>query len=333
MSSEETEVKKVPFTILTGFLGAGKTTVLNRVLSHAGGNRIAVLVNELGRIDIDSRLILSRGGDVLELAGGCVCCKVDIKNDLWDGIADIIRRSKPDHVILETTGIAEPGAIIDGFRYIPDDQKDCVEPVGIVCVVEAEAGPRAIEEREEAREQIRCADRLLLSKLDLASAESLRALHACLDGLNTEAERASFPQGEDTSHALRTWIMEPRKVSEGRPHEHSHSQGQLAAISFADASPLLGERLLALVKRYQSHLFRVKGYVHIADEDKRGYIELAGDRVSLSFEEDWPEGVERTSEIVMIGSELDEAAIRRQLWACRAGTGVEAVETVDPYAD
>jgi G3E family GTPase len=82
-----------PFTILTGFLGAGKTTVLNRVLSTPQGMRVAVLVNELGRVSIDSQLIVSRGGDVLELAGGCVCCKIDVKNDLWDGILDVIRRS------------------------------------------------------------------------------------------------------------------------------------------------------------------------------------------------------------------------------------------------
>ena len=104
---------RVPFTILTGWLGAGKTTALNRMLAAPHGRRIAVLVNELGRISIDTQLIVARGGDVLELAGGCVCCKIDTKNDLWDGIGDIIARSEPDHVVLETTGIAEPAAILD----------------------------------------------------------------------------------------------------------------------------------------------------------------------------------------------------------------------------
>src|ERR1700742_4169156 len=106
---------RVPFTILTGWLGAGKTTVLNRMLAAPGGKRIAVLVNELGRISIDTQLIVGAGGDVLELAGGCVCCKVDIKNDLWDGIGELVRRTAPDHVVLETTGIAEPAAIFEGL--------------------------------------------------------------------------------------------------------------------------------------------------------------------------------------------------------------------------
>src|SRR5204862_443859 len=83
------------------------------------------------RISIDTQLILGRGGDVLELAGGCVCCKVDIKNDLWDGIADIVARSSPDAVVLETTGIAEPAAILDGLIRVPDAVRERIVPAGV----------------------------------------------------------------------------------------------------------------------------------------------------------------------------------------------------------
>src|SRR5512143_3273383 len=149
-------MSRVPFTILTGWLGAGKTTALNRMLGAPHGKRIAVLVNELGRISIDTQLILSRGGDVLELAGGCVCCKVDTKNDLWDGIADVIRRSSPEHVVLETTGIAEPAAILDTLADGPlaAIARGKIEPVGVVCVVDGEAGAATIDRRDEAREQL-----------------------------------------------------------------------------------------------------------------------------------------------------------------------------------
>src|SRR3954464_3662446 len=114
---------RVPFRILTGWLGAGQTTALNRMLASSRRRRIAVLVNELGRISIDTQLIVGRGGDVLELAGGCVCCKVDLKSDLWDGIADIVARANPDHVVLETTGIAEPAAILENLHRVPDTMK------------------------------------------------------------------------------------------------------------------------------------------------------------------------------------------------------------------
>ncbi|MBZ0233895.1 MAG: hypothetical protein K8M05_16325, partial [Deltaproteobacteria bacterium] len=115
---------RIPFTILTGFLGAGKTTTLNRVLAAPHGRRVAVLVNELGRIAIDSKLILFRGSDVLELAGGCVCCKLDVKSDLWDGIAEVVKRTSPDQVVLETTGIAEPAAILEGLDRVPAAARD-----------------------------------------------------------------------------------------------------------------------------------------------------------------------------------------------------------------
>src|SRR5439155_15367481 len=134
-------MSRVPFTILTGWLGAGKTTALNRMLGAPHGKRIAVLVNELGRISIDTQLIVGRGGDVLELAGGCVCCKVDIKNDLWDGIGDIVTRSAPgrqiDCVILETTGIAEPAAILDGLVRVRESVRERIRPAGVICVVDA----------------------------------------------------------------------------------------------------------------------------------------------------------------------------------------------------
>jgi G3E family GTPase len=308
----------VPFTILTGFLGAGKTTLLNRILGAAGGRRIAVLVNELGRIAIDSKLILSRGGDVLELAGGCVCCKVDIKNDLWDGIADVIERSKPDHVILETTGIAEPGAILDGFRYLPEERRNCVAPVGIITIVEAEAGPRILESRREAREQVLCADRLLLSKLDLATPQQASALHHSLDAINPEAERASFPLDDSASRALTDWVLLHKHPKSSKPHSHSHAQGQLIAISFAEKAPLLEDRLLGLIEQFRSRLYRVKGFVHIAGNSRRAFLELAGDRISIKFGDEWGSD-EPKSELVMIGDDLDEAQVRRQLWACRAG--------------
>jgi G3E family GTPase len=311
------EKSRVPFTILTGFLGAGKTTVLNRMLANPGGRRIAVLVNELGRVAIDGSLIVSRGGDILELAGGCVCCKVDIKNDLWDGIVDVIERSKPDHVVLETTGIAEPAAILEGLRYLPESHLERVAPAGVVCVVEAEAGPRTLKAREEAREQVLCADALLLSKLDRATPEQAQELHDALDELGADCERASFPLTDDASHALTAWVLTPRESKETRPHTHSHSQGQLIAASFVDDAPLLGGPVLRLVQEMRPQLYRVKGFVHIAGQEERGFLELAGDSIELRQGDPWGDEKPRT-ELVFIGDDVDEAALRRRLWACRA---------------
>jgi len=210
-------MKRVPFTILTGWLGAGKTTALNRMLAAQHGKRIAVLVNELGRISIDTQLIIGRGGDVLELAGGCVCCKVDIKNDLWDGIGDIVARSSPDCVVLETTGIAEPAAILDGLVRVPDAVRDRVHPAGVVCVVDAESGAAALDRRDEAREQVKTADRVLLSKLDVAAASDVRATHARLDALAplSASTTHTTPAGMIRSRCASGTLTSPSRIAAG----------------------------------------------------------------------------------------------------------------------
>jgi G3E family GTPase len=331
---------KVPFTILTGWLGAGKTTALNRMLGATHGKRIAVLVNELGRISIDTQLILSRGSDVLELAGGCVCCKLDLKTDLWDGIADIITRSRPDHVVLETTGIAEPAAILEGLVRSIDhpwrERKpgaplltDLVVPAGVVCVVYAATGAAALSEREEARGQAQAADRVLLAKLDVASSDAVRRCHAQLDELAPHAERASFPS--DATRALTAWLLEARKLhawtmpSVDHGHGHSHAHGahhhanQLIAVTFTDDAPLVGERVLAVALALGDRLVRAKGFVHLAGDDRRGFLERAGLRTELRHEGVWGTAPRRT-ELVLIGDDLDEAALHRALWACRAGS-------------
>jgi len=327
---------KTPFTILSGWLGAGKTTALNRMLAAPGGRRIAVLVNELGRISIDTQLIVGQGGDVLELAGGCVCCKVDIKNDLWEGIADIVERSRPDHVVLETTGIAEPAAILDSLVAPLKAEDDAIaakrakeqaaarqhiQPAGVICVVDAESGAAALAEREEAEAQAVAADRILISKLDVATADAVRQTHARLDLLASDAERASFPRGED--HALTSWLLEPRKLRAWttRTHDHAgddhHHGGQLTAVTFADDAPLVAERVLAVLESLGPRLVRAKGFVVLAGDDRRGFVERAGIRTSLERREPWGTAPRRT-EIVLIGDDLDEAALRRALWACRA---------------
>jgi G3E family GTPase len=327
---------KTPFTILTGWLGAGKTTALNRMLAAPHGKRIAVLVNELGRISIDTQLIVGSGGDVLELAGGCVCCKVDIKNDLWEGIADVVARSRPDHVVLETTGIAEPAAILDSLVDAPPRSEEigakraaeqaaarqAIAPAGVVCVVDAETGASALADREEAAAQATAADRVLISKLDVAPPAAVRATHTRLDTLAPDAERAAFPA--DQALAMTAWLLEPRPLRAWtqRVHDHPgashHHGGQLVAIAFTDDAPLVGERVLAVLDGLGASLVRAKGFVHLAGEDRRGFIERAGVRLTLEHRDTWGVAPRRT-ELVLIGDGLDEAALRRALWACRAG--------------
>lgn len=330
----------VPLIVLTGFLGAGKTTVLNRVLGAQHHRRVAVLINELGRIDIDAGLIRSRAGDVLELTGGCVCHQIGVQRELWSALADVVHRSRPDVVVLETTGIAEPAAILRGL----DDNPSPDEPVrvaAVVTVVDAEAGLRQLERHEEARDQVVAADRILISKLDIAptgSPASLALLHRRLHDLNPTAERVAFPPGDAGTAALVTWLLDAQASrGRGQPHSPARALGhdgahshQLAAATYVDDAPLIADALLLVCEELGDRLVRAKGFVHLADEPRRGFLERAGDRTRLELGAPW--GSEpAVTRLVLIGEGLDEPALHRRLWACRAAVG-GARSPSAPYA-
>jgi len=314
----------VPLLIVTGFLGAGKTTVLNRVLGAQHARRIAVIINELGRIDIDTRLIKSRAGDVMELVGGCVCHEVRVQSELWAAVAEVVDRSRPEVVVLETTGIAEPWAILDGLDAL-GSRAAPVSAAGVICVVDAEVGARQMERHEEARAQVEAADRILLSKLDLAAPAALAEVHRLLALRNADAERAGFPATPEGTASLVPWLLgtEARRARSsararrGGDHDHPHQHGQLVAAVFSDEAPLLSEPLLQICERLGDALVRAKGFVNLAGETRRGFLERAGAHTTLRYAEEWGPGERRRTDLVLIGEGLDEAALRRQIWDCR----------------
>ncbi len=322
-TSPESPPPRVPLCILTGFLGAGKTTVLNRVLGFQHHRRVAVIVNELGRIDIDGKLLKARAGDVVELTGGCVCHEVRTLEELSEAFAEVMARSRPEWIVLETTGIAQPQAILDGLAALPADQQR-VQVAAVITVVDGEAGVGQLERFSEARDQVACADGILLSKLDVAPADGLAALHRALAVLNPSAERASFPATSHGTAALVPWLFDRApslraEVVSGRsraaPAPHRH--GQLTAHAFSHDAPFVADALLALAERLGPRIVRAKGFVDVAGEARRGFLERAGTRLELRYLDAWPPGPRRT-ELVFIGEDLDPAALERQLWACRA---------------
>jgi G3E family GTPase len=323
----------IPLIVLTGFLGAGKTTVLNRVLGAQHHRRVAVLVNELGRIDVDAGLIRARAGDVLELTGGCVCHQIGVQRELWSALDDVVRRSRPDVVVLETTGIAEPAAILDGLarERKSDESSDESPPLipvraaAVVTVVDAEAAARQIERHHEAYEQVLAADRILISKIDVARPDGLIQLHRRLRDLNPHAERAAFPPGGAGTAALVPWLLDARAIvnrtRRARPGAAGHPFAhQIAAATYVDEVPLLADALLLACEALGDRLIRAKGFVHLAGESRRGFLERAGGRTRLDLGDPWGDAPPCTR-LVLIGEDLDEAALHRQLWACRGGTG------------
>ena len=191
---------KIPVTVLTGYLGAGKTTLLNRILTEDHGKRYAVIVNEFGEIGIDNDLVVGADEDVFEMNNGCVCCTV--RGDLIRVVAGLMKRQRPgkpafDAIIVETTGLADPGPVAQTF-FVDEDVKAKTQLDSVTTLVDAKHVMARLDDSKEAREQVAFADRIILNKVDLATAVELDAVETRLRALNplapiVRAERSNVP--------------------------------------------------------------------------------------------------------------------------------------------
>jgi len=283
----------IPFTVIGGFLGAGKTTLVNRLLAAPGSERIAVLVNDFGALDIDGRLIAAAGGASVALANGCLCCTIGDSLsatlvDLLDGPASF------DRIVVEASGVADPARIAELAALEPRLARDATVVVVDATDVRRRAADRYVG--DTVRRQLAAADLLLLNKADLVAADALAALRAWLGEIGVTAPaieciRAAVPVAALFGQTVLTNVSLPA------PHAPERT---FASWSYQWAEPVDRAAVMAILDDLPEGVLRAKGLVRFADTPERAtVVQVVGRRRDLADGGAWRAG-ERSS-LVLVG--------------------------------
>ncbi|AQS48552.1 G3E family GTPase [Thioclava sp. ES.031] len=327
----------IPVTLLTGFLGSGKTTLLQRLLTDPGMARAAVLINEFGEVGLDHHLLDRIDDNVVLMKSGCICCTV--RGEVADALMNLhslLTRGEIDfdRVVIETTGLADPYPVLQTLRAHPV-LRSHFDNGGVLTTVDAVNATRQVEHRAEAVRQIAAADRIVLTKTDLAEDGEIAALRATLSRLNPSARVLTNMDAADA--IVRDLdpgvppLPEAEKI-DGHHHHHDHDLNEdLGVVTFSltveenvDWTDF-GIWLTLLLHRYGDRIFRFKGILAIAGEERpvavHGVQHLVHAPVHM---EHWPEGA-RVSRMVFILEGLDPERIRRSFAAFMRLKSVKAV--------
>jgi len=313
----------IPATVITGYLGAGKTTLLNRILTGDHGKKIAVIVNEFGEIGIDGDLLMHSDEEIIELNNGCICC--NIRGDLVRIVESLLSRKLAiDCLVIETTGLADPGPIIQSF-FIDELLVGNFSLNAIVTLVDALHVGQHIQS-PEASEQIAFADLIIVNKIDLVPEAELDALQSTLKGMNSLAGVVTTTHGQvdvdalmqlksfDISNALR---IDPAIMQED---SHVHEQGVASVSLCFDGvvnGQLFNQWIYQFTQLHGADLFRSKGILNLDGAARRFVFQGVHMILDGRPGKPWLPGETRSNQLVFIGRNLDADLIRQQVFACR----------------
>ncbi|MBV9018511.1 MAG: cobalamin biosynthesis protein CobW [Alphaproteobacteria bacterium] len=335
-------MRRIPATIVTGFLGAGKTSLVRHLLATAAGHRLAVIVNEFGELGIDRGLLLGCGDptcgedDIIELANGCLCCTV--ADDFLPTLSRLIDRPEPPgHILIETSGLALPKPLVQAFAWPEVRTRTTVD--GVVTVIDAEAAaegrfatdPEAVARQRAAdpsidhdnpleevfTDQLACADLVILNKTDLVNPQRLAALRQEIEArLRPGVKLIAAEQGRVTPAVALGVTAAAEDDLAARPSlhelegEHDHDDFESFVVEGGPVIDTAGFRA-QLTKVIRAHdVLRLKGFIDVPGRDRRQIVQAVGDRVQQHFDRPWLPSEARATRLVVIGRRgLDRAAI------------------------
>ena len=316
------ENKAVPVTVLTGYLGAGKTTLLNRILTYEHGKKVAVIVNEFGEVGIDNQLVIDADEEIFEMNNGCICCTV--RGDLIRIIGNLMRRrDKFDHLVIETTGLADPAPVIQTF-FVDEEIQTQMNLDAVVTVVDAKH-IWSHWHSDEAQEQIAFANVILLNKTDLVEPRQLAELEQKIRAMNGMVKIYPTQNAEIAMDAVlgvrafdldRALEIDPEFLGEDA-HEHDESVFSFAIVeSGAVDLEKLNKWLTELLQTQGPNIFRMKGILNIAQEDNRFVFQGVHMIFDGKPDRPWKTEEARKNELVFIGRNLNAEKLRQDFQAC-----------------
>ena len=331
-------MRKIPATIITGFLGAGKTSLLRHLVAHAEGRRLALVINEFGALGIDRELLLGcgiadcRAEDVVELANGCICCTV--AEDFLPALEKLIDRpDPPDHILIETSGLALPKPLVQAFNW--PEIKARVTVDGVVVVIDAPAvaagrfadtTPELVHDNpldEVFGDQLACADMVVLNKTDLADGATLAAATREIGArLRPQAKQVKAAFGKIAPETLLGLSAAAEDDLASRPsqhdlagaHDHDDFDSFVVELRCAANPTVVTATLPGVIATHD--ILRVKGFLDVPGKEFRQVVQAVGPRIEQYFDRPWHPDETRASRLVVIGRKgLDRAAITAAITA------------------
>ncbi len=344
--------QKIPATVITGFLGAGKTTMIRNLLTNAGGKKIALIINEFGDLGVDGEVLKGCGAenctedDIIELTNGCICCTV--ADDFIPTMTKLLEReNRPDHIVIETSGLALPQPLVAAFNW--PDIRTQVTVDGVITVVDSAAvaagrfaddhdAVDALRVEDDAldhespieelfEDQLTCADLIVLNKTDLLDAAGLARVReevasriarkpAMIEAKNGEVP-ASVLLGlgigteDDVGNRKSHHELEHE---DGTPHDHDEFDSFVVDLSAISDPATFVESLKAIVAEHD--VLRLKGFVDVPGKPMRLQLQAVGSRIDHYFDRAWATGEVRATRLVVIGlHDMDERAVRKAIAA------------------